>query len=88
MDSDHRDCDDPECVAKQLLDLETHTKWKTVSPALEKRRDSWVNECKSASGDGAVARLLLEFEENVGWKAVDEEWKARRAGWVAELKGE
>lgn len=81
-------CDDPECVAKQLLDLEAHVKWKAVEAAWTKRRTGWVNDCKTATTHVEVANLLLEFEQDVRWQAVDDRWKARRDRWIAQVKGD
>jgi hypothetical protein len=80
-------CDDPECVAQQLLQLEAHVKWKAVDGAWTKRRTGWVSDCKSASTHVEVAHLLLEFEDNVRVQAMDERWKARRDDWIADVKG-
>jgi hypothetical protein len=79
-------CDDPECVARQLLELEAHVKWKAVEAAWTKRRSGWVNDCKAATTHVEVAKLLLEFEQNVRWQAVDEDWKALRDGWIARVR--
>ena len=81
-------CDEPACVAAQLLKLEQNVKWKAVDQAWRDRRVGWINDCKGVTTERAVAGLLLEFESNVRWRAVDEEWKARRDSWVSELKGE
>ena len=80
-------CDEPECVAKQLLELEAHVLWKAVEAAWTRRRSGWVNDGKAASTEVEVAKLLLEFEQNVRWQSVEPAWKARRDGWIARVKG-
>jgi hypothetical protein len=80
-------CDEPACVAAQMLKFEQNVKWQAVDKAWRERRDGWVSDCKGASTEVEVARLLLEFEANVRWRAVDERWKTRRDSWIAEIKG-
>jgi hypothetical protein len=72
----------------QLLELESHARWKAVDAAWKNRRSDWINDCKGATTRDAAARLLLEFEQNVRRQAVDENWKALRDGWITRVKGE
>jgi len=69
-----------------LVELETNIKWSAVEQKWSNRRESWIQEVRSASDSAGVAELLAELESNIKWEAVDKRWRSRRDSWAQDCE--